>query len=119
MDRVLAFWLAPPAFCSAGRRPPALVHPNRVRPCIWYQSNFPTTIQQLQFTFSDPLNLDSFKLDAETESRLFNGFNSSKPCPLSAKKKRRSLAEKFLEDNSEYYGIQVREKEIRLRGFGF
>ncbi len=55
--------------------------------------------------------MEAFKLDADTESRLFNGFsgsnNSNKPCPLSAKRKRKSLTEKFLQDNSEYYGIEV------------
>ena len=53
------------------------------------------------------MSLDSFKLDAETESRLlYNGY-IDKPCPLSAKKKRKSIAEKFLEDNTDYYGIEV------------
>ena len=68
-------------------------------------------MQTLSSPFSsDPLSLDSFKLDAETESRLlYNGY-IDKPCPLSAKKKRKSIAEKFLEDNNDYYGIEVRHE---------
>lgn len=61
-----------------------------------------------EVSFSDPLSLEGFKLDNETQSRLFNGFsNNSKPGPLSSKRKRKSCAEKFLEDNSDYYGIEV------------
>jgi hypothetical protein len=59
--------------------------------------------------FSDPLSLDDLK-----EEDLCNGdvLPYQRPMPAS-KKKRKSSDEKFLEDNSDYYGIQVLPNKLR------
>lgn len=61
---------------------------------------------------SDPLCIEDEKCNGE------NGITDDAEDPLSTtetnqKKKRKSSAEKFLEDNSEYYGFQVLPSKLR------
>jgi hypothetical protein len=45
-----------------------------------------------------------------------DGFEDKNPNGELVKKKRRSFNEKFLDDNSEYYGFQVLSSKLRSSG---
>ena len=91
--------------------------------------------QDEEVTFSDPLSLEDFDPEVEADplsdsqankSPILNGLLTrpttskkasrlpyhQRPMPAS-KKKRKSSDEKFLEDNSDYYGIKVLPTKLR------
>lgn len=87
------------------------------------------------FLFSDPLCLDDVKdepnlillglsngnsfLGHEVPTiPAIRGPNYQRPMPASKKKQRKSSAEKFLEDNADYYGIQVLNSKLRSSSEG-
>jgi hypothetical protein len=61
---------------------------------------------------SDPLRISDSEEDSKHHSGadLSNGLSSA---AFAVRKKRKSSAEKFLEDNSDYYGIQVLPHKLR------